>query len=63
MNWYSPETRLDTLLDIIIDSYEHDREEYWSDDERTVRIREFADRVAHIVVESSEDTVLRMPAR
>ena len=59
--WYDPESRLDTLLEIIIQEYETDRERYWSDDENAARLRKVADRLAHIVVDSSEDTVLRMP--
>lgn len=59
--WYEPDSKLATMLEIIIQNYEDDREKYWSEDEQTIRLREFVDGVAESIVGSSDDLVQRLP--
>lgn len=60
MTWYEPDWKLAGLLETIIQNYEEDREKYWSDDDKTVRLRQFVDSVAITIVESSDDMVLKL---
>lgn len=60
MVWYEPGWKLAGLLETIIQNYEEDREKYWSDDEQTVKLRQFIDSVASTIVESSDDMVLTL---
>lgn len=56
--WYEPEWKLAGLLETIIQNYEDDREKYWGDDDKAVRLIKFVDGWATKIVEASDDLVL-----
>src|ERR1019366_10319924 len=57
---YWPEGTLSSLLELVIQNYEEDREKHWADDESTKRLLKFVDAVAHSVVASTDGLVLSL---
>ena len=60
MDSYWPGSSLQSLIETIVQNYESDWERHYSEDEKTVRLREFIDAVAQSVVGSSEHLVVRL---
>lgn len=52
---YDDRGSLGSLLEIVVDNYEQEREEYWTDDEVGTAALEFIDSVARTLLDASHD--------